>query len=194
MPSTRGVPGHRRDPDAHRTAILAAAGEVFAERGYSGATVRQIAARAGVTHGTVMRHFGSKEKLFVAAVPGARDLPDVVAGGEPVALAARLAAAWVERMESARGAEQMTTLVRSAADRDTALRLYNAMTEGAIPTYRSVLTGPDADLRIELLAAHLVGVTFTRYVLRVGPLATLPADELTARLTDTIDHILFAAR
>jgi AcrR family transcriptional regulator len=194
VPASRRVPGHRRDPDAHRAAILAAAGEVFAERGYSGATVRQIAARAGVTHGSVMRHFASKEKLFVAAVPGARDLPGVVADGERATLAARIAAAWVTRMESAHGADQMTTLVRSAADRDTALRLYNAMTEGSVRAYRSVLAGPDADLRIELLAAHFVGVTFTRYVLRVGPLATLPADELIVRLTDTINHILFAAR
>ena len=44
-----------------------AAREVFAERGY-GATTREIATRAGVSHDLIFRYFGSKEKLFFDAV------------------------------------------------------------------------------------------------------------------------------
>jgi AcrR family transcriptional regulator len=44
-----------------------AAREVFAERGY-GATTREIASRAGVSHDLIFRYFGSKEKLFFDAV------------------------------------------------------------------------------------------------------------------------------
>jgi AcrR family transcriptional regulator len=44
-----------------------AAREVFAERGY-GATTREIASRAGVSHDLIFRYFDSKEKLFFAAV------------------------------------------------------------------------------------------------------------------------------
>ncbi|WP_374938430.1 TetR/AcrR family transcriptional regulator [Streptomyces sp. Ru62] len=36
--------------------------------------------RAGVTHGLVIRHFGSKERLFVAAVPSSGDLMAEIAG------------------------------------------------------------------------------------------------------------------
>lgn len=44
-----------------------AAREVFAERGY-GATTREIATRAGVSHELIFRYFDSKEKLFFEAV------------------------------------------------------------------------------------------------------------------------------
>jgi AcrR family transcriptional regulator len=44
-------------------AIRFAALELFAERGYSGVTIRQIAAAAGVSPALVIHHYGSKEKL-----------------------------------------------------------------------------------------------------------------------------------
>ncbi len=44
--------------------LLQAALEMISERGYLGATTRQIASRAGVTEVTLFRHFPSKEKLF----------------------------------------------------------------------------------------------------------------------------------
>lgn len=44
-------------------AIRIAAMELFAERGYAGVTVRQIAAAAGVSPALVIHHYGSKEKL-----------------------------------------------------------------------------------------------------------------------------------
>jgi len=37
---------------------------LISEKGYLGATTREIAARAGVTEITLFRHFGSKERLF----------------------------------------------------------------------------------------------------------------------------------
>jgi AcrR family transcriptional regulator len=44
-------------------AIRIAALELFAERGYSGVTIRQIAAAAEVSPALVIHHYGSKEKL-----------------------------------------------------------------------------------------------------------------------------------
>jgi AcrR family transcriptional regulator len=48
--------------------IIGAAAEVFAEKGYAGATTREIAARAEVHEPMVYRRFGSKSELFVATV------------------------------------------------------------------------------------------------------------------------------
>ena len=50
------------------TALLAAATELFAERGPGAVTVREVAARANVNHGLVHRHFGSKEALVSAVL------------------------------------------------------------------------------------------------------------------------------
>jgi AcrR family transcriptional regulator len=47
--------------------VLQVAIEVFAAEGFHGADVQVIADRAGVGKGTVYRHFGDKEKLFLAA-------------------------------------------------------------------------------------------------------------------------------
>jgi AcrR family transcriptional regulator len=50
-----------------RQQVLQAAIEVFAAEGYHETDVQVIADRAGVGKGTVYRHFGDKEKLFLAA-------------------------------------------------------------------------------------------------------------------------------
>jgi AcrR family transcriptional regulator len=44
-------------------ALIEAAAVLFAERGVSGVSLREIAAQAGVNHGLIHRHFGSKENL-----------------------------------------------------------------------------------------------------------------------------------
>jgi AcrR family transcriptional regulator len=60
----------RPQRDAHRTraAILAAAQEAFSIRGYSDTGVREITATAGVNPALVSRYFGSKQKLYEAAL------------------------------------------------------------------------------------------------------------------------------
>jgi AcrR family transcriptional regulator len=56
-----------------RQRLLEAAGEVFAEQGYRGATVRDICRRAGANIAAIKYHFGDKEQLYFAAVHYAHD-------------------------------------------------------------------------------------------------------------------------
>ena len=44
-----------------RGQLIAVAIEVFGEQGYAGGSIRAIAERAGVSHATLIQHFGSKE-------------------------------------------------------------------------------------------------------------------------------------
>ncbi|MBR4172705.1 MAG: TetR/AcrR family transcriptional regulator [Kiritimatiellae bacterium] len=55
----------RRDGQNTREAILVAATEEFAEKGYDGASVRGICVRAGVNIALANRYFGSKEGLYM---------------------------------------------------------------------------------------------------------------------------------
>ncbi len=52
--------------DTTRLQLLDAAASVFAERGYAGATTKEIARCAGVSEGTIYRHFADKRELFGA--------------------------------------------------------------------------------------------------------------------------------
>ncbi|HEU4356077.1 MAG TPA: helix-turn-helix domain-containing protein [Actinomycetota bacterium] len=64
------------DPHTKRDLIVEVAMRHFAEHGYRGARVEDIAAEVGVAKGTVFLHFGNKEGLFLAAYERAvRDLP-----------------------------------------------------------------------------------------------------------------------
>lgn len=54
--------------DSTRTVLMRSGLELLAEKGYKGATTREIAARAGVSEVTLFRQFGSKEALLQEAV------------------------------------------------------------------------------------------------------------------------------
>ncbi len=70
-------PGRPKDL-GKRAAILDAAKHLFANEGYAGVSMDQIAAEAGVSKLTVYSHFGDKEALFAAAIRAKCDemLPD----------------------------------------------------------------------------------------------------------------------
>ncbi|GAB3489647.1 TetR/AcrR family transcriptional regulator [Nocardiopsis coralliicola] len=77
-PEQPGLPrrGRPRDPEADR-AILAAALELFAEKGATGTSMQAIAARAGVGKLTVYRRWPDKEELIAQAIEAVRgDIPD----------------------------------------------------------------------------------------------------------------------
>jgi len=54
-----------------RDVLVEAATEVFARRGYEGASLEEIAERAGFTRGAIYKHFAGKEELFFAVTDGA---------------------------------------------------------------------------------------------------------------------------
>ena len=58
----------RRDPARTRAAILRAAAAEFAAQGLSGASVNEIAARAGVNKRMLYHYFGAKEDLYLAVL------------------------------------------------------------------------------------------------------------------------------
>ncbi|MEW9532262.1 TetR/AcrR family transcriptional regulator [Microbispora sp. NPDC049125] len=83
-----------------RAAVLAAAREEFAERGYTDAKVDRIAERAELTRGAVYSNFPSKRALYLAVLVGSTGQPDAVdapTGGLADALGA-FARVWLERL------------------------------------------------------------------------------------------------
>lgn len=62
----RYTKSRNRDPDATRMAILEAAQRMFAEKGFAGSSMREIAAASGVSQPLIHYHFGSKDGLYSA--------------------------------------------------------------------------------------------------------------------------------
>lgn len=80
MPTTPTPTPRRRNAAATRDAILVSARHAFAQSGYDGAGVREIAAGAGVTAMLVNRYFGSKENLFAEVIADAMSRPTILTG------------------------------------------------------------------------------------------------------------------
>ncbi len=83
-PSKRkSQPRWKRRKEARPEELVAAALDVFVERGYEAATLADVARRAGVTKGTIYLYFASKEALFKAVVR--ETIVPVIAQGEALA-------------------------------------------------------------------------------------------------------------
>jgi AcrR family transcriptional regulator len=88
----QGKSGKRRGGRKETTAaILDAAEKLFAERGFTAVTVRDIAAEAGVSHALVHRYLGSKEQVYRAML-GRREnvIRDAAPGEDDLLEASRL--------------------------------------------------------------------------------------------------------
>ena len=116
MPSASVVrPRFLRRPEARPEELVAAALAVFGERGFRRTTLEEVAARAGVSKGTVYLYFSSKDDLFRAVVT-----QRVVALLEPAEALARthagsaaeLLTKLVHRMWAAMAAKDMVCLAR----------------------------------------------------------------------------------
>lgn len=94
-----------------RAELLATAATVFGERGYDGASVEEIAERAGYSHGAVYSNFAGKDDLFLAVfeeymAARARELAETqvdLPADAPLETRARaLADQWMERFAADR--------------------------------------------------------------------------------------------
>lgn len=72
-PTSPRAPKRRRDKEASKQALLAAAVETFATRGYDAATTREVAQKAGVAEGLIHRYYQSKAGLLLAVLSDYED-------------------------------------------------------------------------------------------------------------------------
>lgn len=107
-----------------RERLLSAAADVFAERGYDGTRVADIAAAAGVSNGALYAHFGSKAELLVAALRthGRRLLEEAFAADPDRSVTGLLLeiGRWLPRRRDLRGYLLVEALVAARRDQDVA--------------------------------------------------------------------------
>ncbi len=164
----------RRSPTpgkvARRDEILAIAAAIFARKGFAAATVRDIAAEAGILSGSLYHHFSSKEELFEEIIRSAIDADieaDVALAAAEDFDAAHALEAMVTRMLRNQAAHpEVATIISNAAhlERGTAgyesLRRRRRAVRSAMTTIiaRGVAEGTfRSDLDVELAFLTTVG-------------------------------------
>lgn len=191
-----GRTGRRPGSEDTRGRILAAARASFAERGFEGSTIRDVAARASVDPALIHHYFGTKHRLFVAAI----DLP-----AELETMAPRLLAGPAEEIgerfvrfmlglwDSPAVRPLLLGVLRSATtDPVAAKMLRQLLLEGPILALASAIDRPDANLRATLAGSQMIGLALARYVVAVEPLASAPIESLVRALGPTIQRYLTA--
>lgn len=186
--------GRRPGPSGTREAILAAASRQFAEHGYDRASLRGIAAEAGVDQKLIAHFFGSKQQLFVAAVglpfnPG-EVLPAILAG-DPDSVGERLAALLVDVLEQPELHQRLTGVVRAAASEpEVARMLREFLTRELFGPAAELLGAEDGPFRANLVGSQIVGLVMTRYVVAIEPLATMPPSAVASAVAPTLQRYL----
>ncbi|GGQ88902.1 MULTISPECIES: TetR family transcriptional regulator [Streptomyces] len=186
----RGRPPRAESGDT-RDRILTAAREEFSERGYEKTSVRGIAKAAGVDSALVHHYFGTKEQVFEAAVEvafaPALDAPDAVADGPLDEVGERLARFVLGVWENPTTRKPLLAIVRSAVNNETAAAVFRGLVVSQLlRRVAARLDLPDAELRVELAAAQLVGCAMLRYVIRVEPLASADLEAIIARVAPVV--------
>ena len=191
----RSRTGRRSGDSGSKAAILHAARSQFADRGYDGATIRAIAAAAAVDPALVHHFYGSKERLFAAAM----ELPIIPSEAISAALARRdpdsslgthMVRSALTLWESAEMRGSFQAMLRSAlTSEQAAATLRGFMAEAILRPVASV-AADSAQLRASLVATQMLGLAVGRYVLRFGPVAQATTDELAAAIGPVIDRYL----
>jgi AcrR family transcriptional regulator len=171
-------------PDT-RGQILQAARSSFAERGFLRTTIRGVATDAGVDPALVHHYFGSKDDLFLAALEIPVDprtlIPQVFGPGLPGA-GERLVATFLGVWDRPDNNQALLAFVRTAFAAEDAGELLRGGIASVV--LRSVVPyleeSGNGELRGNLVASQLAGLIMARYVLRVEPLASLPAEQVVA--------------
>ena len=197
--STRGTRTGRRPGDSGtREAIRRAAAARFAQEGFQAATVRAIAADAGVDPALVLHYFGSKQALFVAAmefpIDPAEVVPRLLAPGVD-GLGQRVIRMILGVMDELGPDNPLLGLLRSATGHPPAARMMREFLGEAIldRVAATVAAEIDADrprFRAELCASQIVGIMITRQILALPELAAADVDTLAAAYGPTLQRYL----
>jgi AcrR family transcriptional regulator len=185
--------GRRPGNQDTRGQIITAARHAFATKGFGGASMRAIAAEAGVDAALIHHYFDSKQQLFLATVALPLGLPgmleEVAAGGRG-GLGERLVKSvlgvWDSEFQPSLVAAIRTTLTDPALTRSAGEFLTLEVIGHVLP--RDDLSPEEANRRAGLVASQILGLVVGRYVLRLPVLANRETEDLVAEVGPTVQR------
>lgn len=176
VPRRRGRPRAEERAGDTRRRLIEVARRQFAAAGFDRASLRAIAAEAGVDASLIRHYFGDKAGLLVATmqlpVNPAEILRAIIAEG-PDGLGARLVEGFLTAWDPHR--EVIASLVRTTfADATVVPPALQVVRGVVVASLSEVLTGKDIALRADLIASQILGLAMLRYVRPIEPLGSAP--------------------
>jgi AcrR family transcriptional regulator len=173
---------------ATRGRIIEAAIAVYREHGYPGATLQRIAARADVSRGTILHHFGDGEGLLGAVLDGALaslDVPDgsVLAGvPDPAARARRFVAEMFGFYVRTSDWWRVFTGGTNELPSNPAFAAATSRYEAAVGAFMAAALGPMMSDRVATITARTLVAPSTFYPLLGAGLSVDEASEVVGDL------------
>ncbi len=184
--------GRRAGDAGTRATIIEAARAEFAGSGYTAATIRAIARRAEVDPALIYHYFADKPSLFVATQELPRDPRDIrrdtQASGSP---GERLVESFLAQWEAdpKEPGQSFVTLAQAVSSSPEVARSLREFLSERIWAGRQD-TSADAQWRFNAISAQLVGLAWSRYLVRLEPLASASRQEVAARIGPLIERIM----
>ncbi|HEX7202004.1 MAG TPA: TetR family transcriptional regulator [Arthrobacter sp.] len=187
--------GRRGGSAASRDHILETARRQFAEHGFEGTSLRQVARVAGVDPAMIHHFFKGKDELFALSVELPADPEQVlsgVAGSDPGQRAELIVRAVLRLWESPAqpslvaflrgtlGSKAKTALLREMVNRTIISRIM-----AGVPG-----TPDELALRGDLVATQMVGLMMVRYVVRLEPLASAEPEDVVRLISPNVQRYL----
>ena len=144
--------------------------------------MREIASDVGVDVALIPYYFGSKQGLFGDAMALPINPAEVVTSlldGDPSTLAERLLRTLISVWDSPDVGAQLQAVAFAALADPNLLRLISdGIAREIVNRIADHFGQPDGDLRAAAFITQTVGIIFSRYILKLEPVATMDPDEI----------------
>jgi AcrR family transcriptional regulator len=189
--------GRRPGSPETRERIREAARQLFLADGYQAVSLRSIAAAAEVDVALVSYYFGSKQGLFAAtmALPlSPADIFQQVIAGDLDTLPERALRSLLGVWDAEETGGPLRALAMTAvADPEVTRLLRELVSRELVDLLAERLGDPEGRERAGAFVAQMSGLIFSRYLLRLEPIATMTADEVVRRLAPSLEIALHPA-
>jgi AcrR family transcriptional regulator len=190
----RRRPGRPAGASDTRERILASARELFAQNGIDKTSIRAVAAAAGVDPALVHHYYGTKQRLFAAAIHVPIDPMEVLGPlrDTPVdKLGYMLPKVLLPLWDSELGKGFIATIRSLLAGSEVSL-IRSFLQEVIAVEVGSRVDNPPGTgmIRVQFVASQLVGVVMARYILELDPFKSLPVEQIAETIAPNLQRYL----
>lgn len=194
-PAKSGRRGRRGGTSESRAHILNTARRLFAEHGFEGTSLRQVAREAEVDPAMIHHFFKGKDELFALSVALPADPAKVLEGvdrHDPEHRAEAIVRAALRLWESPAQHSLVAFLRGTIGSKEKTLLLREMVIRTILSRIMAGVPGSPEDvaLRSNLVATQMVGLMLVRYVVRLEPLASAPPEEVVRLVAPNVQHYL----